>query len=880
MIHDRFRVYFKRIHYFAIVFFILGLNLLQVPAVFAMDECQSEQLNIFSQQEIEFYDGCSCSETSHTANSNGNDVYMIGDSITVLSQNDIKEALPGITIDAISGTWFANEAGGESGVSRISKMTDKPILVFAMGTNGGVTQDDIDKLFSALEGKDVKIILMTLYYNNPGSAKQMTDSNKVITDTAEKNDNVTIMDWYSVASSDPTNILADDTSTEDPNDKDNVHPSNPTGTQKFAETVKKAVDEISTVNVEASVATGDFSIIQSAKNADVSVPYASSNSPPRSDGWHAYWSDTDKQSMLDLLDKFGDLAYQLGRAVGAPYVAILVQMRYEDPNSLCGSNNYWGNLCDPSHAYAGGADEHFRQSGKPVPSNLGEGFIAYANTLTNGMHDQALGISDPKEYLQKIGPTWVNGDPNGPGYESINLMLKSVDALQAVVDSPEGQAIVQKFGNYTGSISGQDCCLTGTSSPYAKSTSTIKWEDGWIVSGISGFNRDSLEDLPQQETWGADYLTDSLSSQHSGKGPNKILLHATEGDSSGGDSVYNIYKGQTSVEGNNGKAVPPHFTIDIKNKKLYQHQSIWKASAGIKSDEEGNGDLTAGIQIEIVGFDNGTTGEWDLTSEENFSDEDWKYLIELLNGINAEAGIPLTSSVDWGEGNGVRMTDLDEFKNYQGILAHKHAPLNDHSDITESVWNRINSALKKYGQASSDICGGGATGDVASFQATVLKFAWPDHHNGPFSAQMPDYTEAVKKPYYHGGCGGNDCGGFVTTLMRESGWDPNYNKDGCNTTCQYNYLNDPANGWTDVTSTIQSNENALPGDVLIYIVGGGHTLVYVGDIPGFNSKMASASYTESCSGSYYRSPMADSVKDISWYINSSGKDYHVFRKTK
>lgn len=871
MVHGKIRTRFQRLCYFVAGFVLLGLNLLQVTTVLALDECQSHQFGIFSQQEIEFYDGCSCSETSHTANSNGNDVYMIGDSITVLSQNEIKKELPGITIDAISSTWFSNSAGGESGVSRISKMGNQPILVFAMGTNGGVTQDDITQLFNALEGKDVKIILMSLYYNNPGSASQMESSNKVIQETVEKNENVSLMDWYSVASADPDNILADAPTAQDPNAKDNVHPSSPTGTQKFAETVKKAVDEISIVNVEASgTATGDFSIIMSAKNADVSVPHASSNQPPRADGWHAYWSDTDKQSMLDLLDKFGDLAYQLGRAVGAPYVAILVQMRYEDPNSLCGSNNYWGNYCDPSHAYAGGADQHFEQAGKPVPSNLGEGFTAYANTLTNGMHDQALGITDPKEYLKKIGPTWVQGDPNGAGYGSIDAMLKSVDALQAVVDSPEGQAIVQNFGNYTGSLSGQDCCLTGASSPYTKSTSSVKWDDGWIVSGIEGFYRDSLEDLPQQETWGADYLTDSLSGQHTGKGPNKILLHATEGDSNGGDSVHYIYQGQISVPGNKGKSVPPHFTIDIKNKKLYQHQSIWKASAGIVSDEQGNGDLTAGIQIEIVGYDNGGGGEWDLTKAESFSDEDWKYLIDLLNAISAETSIPLESTVDWGDGNSVRMTDLDEFKNYQGILAHKHAPLNDHSDITESVWNRIDSALQKYANASSGICGG-ATGDVASLQSTVLKFAWPEHHNAPYHTKKPEYIEAVNRSSYTGGCSGEDCGAFVTILMHESGWDPNYNSGNGPTGTQIEYLRQ---NWTDVTSTIKSNDDAQPGDVLIYSEGAnGHTLVYVGEISGFGSKMASASLCE-------RAPMADSAQDISYYVNSSGHDYHVFRKTK
>ena len=117
-------------------------------------------------------------------------------------------------------------------------------------------------------------------------------------------------------------------------------------------------------------------------------------------------------------------------------------MRYEEADSNCGKNNFWGNGC-PEGTPVGGASIQ--------GNNLGEGFVQYAQTLTNGSHDQALGISDPKEYLEKIGHTWVYG-PNNPdwslGYGSIDGMKNSVDALQAYIDSPEGQAIVKTFGNY------------------------------------------------------------------------------------------------------------------------------------------------------------------------------------------------------------------------------------------------------------------------------------------------------------------------------------------------------------------------------------------------------------------------------------------------
>ncbi len=209
-------------------------------------------------------------------------------------------------------------------------------------------------------------------------------------------------------------------------------------------------------NISASPNTGnnkgsrDFASIMNAKNAD--KQYTDFDPPG------ATFSDTDTASMKTLLENYGDLAYQLGSVVGAPYVAILVQMRYEDPHSVCGKNNFWGNGCPPGTG-AGGASIQ--------GANLGEGFQQYGKTLTNGVHDQALGITDAKQYLEKIGPTWVQGNINGAGYGSIGAMKNSVDALQAFIDTPEGQAIVQTFGNYSAGGSSSNICGTGDSNTNA-----------------------------------------------------------------------------------------------------------------------------------------------------------------------------------------------------------------------------------------------------------------------------------------------------------------------------------------------------------------------------------------------------------------------------
>ena len=209
-----------------------------------------------------------------------------------------------------------------------------------------------------------------------------------------------------------------------------------------------------------------------------------------------------------------------------------------------------------------------------------------------------------------------------------------------------------------------------------------------------------------------------------------------------------------------------------------------------------------------------------------------------------------------------------------GVDVHPKSP-----DGTELYAKLLATAVS--GATSSAKCGG-PSGSVAALQEKTLAYAWPQHHSAPYPDQMPDYAEAVKTAWYIGGCGGNDCGGFVTTLVRDSGWDDGYNPEKGGTSRQIEYLRS-SEKWTDVTSQLSSEDDLEPGDVLIINTADhGHTLIYVGEITGFDSHFASASYAgknASCqTGKYARSPMADSGS-FSYYKSYDGGNYHFFRKT-
>lgn len=166
----------------------------------------------------------------------------------------------------------------------------------------------------------------------------------------------------------------------------------------------------------------------------------------------------------------------------------------------------------------------------------------------------------------------------------------------------------------------------------------------------------------------------------------------------------------------------------------------------------------------------------------------------------------------------------------------------------------------------SDQCGNtvAVNGDL---QKTILAYAWPDYHPADYTTKKPEYAAAVetarKQGRYVGGgqYPGVDCGGFVTTLMVDSGFEPKYNSSGKggNVVSQHAWA---VQNWQKVGDGSSIDVAKLqPGDVA-YSSSLGHTFVYAGTIPGFHSKIASASYE------IWRAPMAGKESptgDVTWY---------------
>ena len=180
-------------------------------------------------------------EEAKQVETTGKGVLIIGDSITVYSKKEVEKYLPDAEIDAISGTWFSKDTkAGEGGMSRLADKDLGDIVVFAMGTNGGVTEEEVEQLVKAVDGRPV--VLMTIYRPIAGDDAPdenahflVGDSNAAIWKMANLYPNVHVMDWREVVTQ------ADDE--QDVLLADRLHP-NENGTELFAKLMQNVISVV------------------------------------------------------------------------------------------------------------------------------------------------------------------------------------------------------------------------------------------------------------------------------------------------------------------------------------------------------------------------------------------------------------------------------------------------------------------------------------------------------------------------------------------------------------------------------------------------------------------------------------------------------------
>nr|WP_228375131.1 acyltransferase family protein [Demequina iriomotensis] len=151
----------------------------------------------------------------------GSDVTVVGDSVTLGSAPALASALPGVAVDAEVGRQFSQ------GVDRVEALEGKgrlrPYVVVALGTNGEVPADQMDRLVAAVG--DRTLVLVTPY----GDRSWMAGSQRAVRQAARGHANVVVADWQAAVEEDPS-VLG----------PDGIHPD-ATGMKVFARVVERGL---------------------------------------------------------------------------------------------------------------------------------------------------------------------------------------------------------------------------------------------------------------------------------------------------------------------------------------------------------------------------------------------------------------------------------------------------------------------------------------------------------------------------------------------------------------------------------------------------------------------------------------------------------------
>lgn len=147
--------------------------------------------------------------------------------------------------------------------------------------------------------------------------------------------------------------------------------------------------------------------------------------------------------------------------------------------------------------------------------------------------------------------------------------------------------------------------------------------------------------------------------------PPKLVWHTTEGF------------GLPTYSGSH-----PHFTLDPKTGKLWQHISIRSGAMALRNlrgSVETN--RAHAIQVELIGFARQTPG---------WSDAAYANIAKLARWIEKHAGVKRASSVRFGgAGNLPPRLSGSAWYGYAGHLGHQHVPEQDHWDPGQLVISRV-----------------------------------------------------------------------------------------------------------------------------------------------------------------------------------------------
>lgn len=176
------------------------------------------------------------------------DLLMIGDSVSLRAVDAFPSVFPHGHIDAAKGRQFTE--GQATFESYISQNLAGKVVVFALGTNGLVTDDQIDSLMA--DAGDKRFVV---FINTRSPQPWVASTNQAIASAADRYKNVHVIDWYSYSAN-----------RNDLFDGDGTHLST-TGVNEYLQLVYNEVKKELPVHPEEHVNDPQQQAAQAAANA-------------------------------------------------------------------------------------------------------------------------------------------------------------------------------------------------------------------------------------------------------------------------------------------------------------------------------------------------------------------------------------------------------------------------------------------------------------------------------------------------------------------------------------------------------------------------------------------------------------------------------------
>lgn len=205
--------------------FLISLifSLSPTTTTFALSE---QRWDYYDTNNIYYYnpENLNCDNSDSQISSDGSDLSIIGDSITVGSASELKKVFPKLQDDQINAKVGRH---WNEGFNELSKMELKKHVIFALGTNDStLTQFQLDTVFNQI-GPDKNIILTT----NHTLQKDYSVNNNLFKTNAESKANVLLADWQNAIKGKETEFLT----------SDGIHP-NSEGKKLFAKTLHSTLN--------------------------------------------------------------------------------------------------------------------------------------------------------------------------------------------------------------------------------------------------------------------------------------------------------------------------------------------------------------------------------------------------------------------------------------------------------------------------------------------------------------------------------------------------------------------------------------------------------------------------------------------------------------